>query len=89
MRLPKGLSIVSIQDSTIVKLYQTNIVTKIGLKLRLESGGWRTSHTKKCMNLILRQHGLNVYQKNNEWFVSNQDGSTQVFQDGMTIELSQ
>jgi len=87
MRLPKGLSIVSIQDSTIVRLYQTNIVTKVGLKMVLETGGWKTKHTKKCINLILNQHGLNVYQKKNVWYVSKADGSTVPFQDGMTVSI--
>lgn len=71
MRLPKGLTIVNVPKLEIAKLYDTNIMLaneETGL-ITLNTGGWKTKHTKKCMNLALAKYGLSVKQVNFEWFV--------------------
>ena len=81
MRLPKGLSIVNVPNLTVAKLYDTNIVmiqeTWQGSdKVRcitLNHGGWRTKHTKKCINLVLAPYGLSLKQKNFDWWVFRGD----------------
>lgn len=78
MGLPKGLTIVTVPKLTIAKLYDTNIVlvNQETQTITLNNGGWKTKHTKKCMNLALQQYGLEVRQKNFEWFVFR--GGTEV-----------
>ncbi len=68
-RLPKGLSIVSIGDIKVAKLYDTNIVqiNSATKRLTLRTGGWQTKHTKKCINLVLNPLGLFLVQKNFNW----------------------
>lgn len=87
MRLPKGLSIVSVQNIKVAKLYSTNIVEIIDNRIKLRTGGWRTKHTKKCMNLILNPLGLNVIQKDWEWYVYQNGTQVAVFQDD-NVEVS-
>lgn len=71
MRLPKGLSIVDVPNLTVAKLYNTNIVMirHEDNCITLNHGGWKTKHTKKCINLVLARYGLKVVQKNFEWFI--------------------
>lgn len=91
--MPKGYS-VSIRDSKLVaRLYDTDIVAVEGKTITLNSGGWKTNHTKKCMNLALRDvfGQVSVYQKQGDWYVSflNEFNTMQVvsFQDGLKLEL--
>lgn len=90
-RLPKGLSIVDDSGHNLLaaQLYQTVIVHYQSGHLTLKHGGWLTAHTKKCINLVLSQYdlGLNVKQVKGEWFVSNRDGKSVPFQDGMRISI--
>lgn len=86
MRLPKGLSIVSVPKLEIAKLYNTNIVVaneETGL-IALNTGGWKTKHTKKCMNLALAKYGLSVKQVNFEWFVMRHGEEVGFFADNQT-----
>jgi len=81
---PKGMSVSIVPNSVVVRLYNTEIVRISNGIIRLQSGGWRTAHTKKCMNLILKEFGYHVNQVKREWFVSNGDMQIE-FQDGMEI----
>ena len=82
-RYPKGMSVVPIKGFTIVRLYNTNILTidHQNETIQFETGGWHTKHTKKCMNLILRQYNLYVRQKNFKWYIESQN-ETVPFIDG-------
>lgn len=68
------------------KLYDTIILihnTNTG-EFTLNSGGWKTNHTKKCLNLILMPYGVKVSQVKNKWYVSKLDNKTE-FKDNMII----
>lgn len=85
--LPKGLTVDLKGSDLKAKLYQTEIVCLKGNKLTLRCGGWFTRHTKKCINLVLKDHGVRIFQDKNQWFVfTEKDGDTS-FQEGMTINL--
>ena len=73
-RLPKGLSVINHNDTLLAKLYATLIVefNTTTNSLILRNGGWRTMHTKKCINLVLKQYGIEVRQRKGEWFVMRQ-----------------
>lgn len=85
---PKGLQFFENENKAYGKLYNTMIFTKIDGTVTLDSGGWKTMHTKKCLNLIFRDLnlGVSVYQKKGEWFVVN-DGAVMPFVDRMTFEV--
>jgi hypothetical protein len=89
---PKGFNIVQVNSTDqIAVLYNTNIVKSFGRDLVLNSGGWLTNHTKKCMNIFLSPFNARVFQKKGEWFVSFLNEycteETVSFQDGMTIRV--
>jgi len=73
-------------------LYDTDIVT-IGREgdytnVILNSGGWRTNHTKNCMNDVLTIYNLKVIQKNFMWYLV--DGHNTIawdFEDGMNLGI--
>jgi len=71
MRQPKGLSVIEHQNQVLAKLYKTLIVVydKNTNVLKLDNGGWRTAHTKKCINLVLSQYGYYVKQNKGQWYV--------------------
>lgn len=87
---PKGFKIVQVDSmKQIACLYDTNIVVSNGRDIVLNSGGWRTNHTKKCMNIFLSPFNARVFQKKGQWFVTyNNDDMTEVtesFRDNMQI----
>jgi hypothetical protein len=90
MKQPKGFSITPFKDTTIARLYKTNIVvinhtTKTA---ELNTGGWYTVHTKKCMNLILNNLGYSIKQKSGQWYISNKDyDDLYEYTDGMKIAI--
>ena len=87
-RLPKGLSIVPHNGTTIARLYNTNIV-EINYNdncIILRDGGYKTKHTKKCTNLVLSEFGINVRQKDFVWYVESQNG-TLPYEDGMKFAI--
>ena len=89
MGLPKGLTIVDVYGLSVGKLYKTNIVIvnqNLG-DIQLDSGGWMTKHTKKCMNLILNEYGFHVSQRDFQWFVSDTAGNKVEYFDGMKLKL--
>lgn len=72
--MPKGLSVISHNGTLLAKLYNTLIVEYNTTTncLILRTGGWRTMHTKKCINLVLKEYGINVVQRKGDWFIMRQ-----------------
>jgi hypothetical protein len=87
-KLPKGLSITPTPTQTVARLYNTNIVV-IDHKLdgvTLNTGGWSTKHTKKCMNIVLEPLGYHVYQKAYQWYIYDRKKDiTTNYADGISI----
>lgn len=90
MGLPKGLKITSsiLANHTTYQLYDTEIVrfNRIAKEVELQTGGWMTKHTKKCMNLALTGTGYYVMQKGGQWFVGSPQGFIP-FQDGIKLAV--
>ena len=74
-------------DMTCVKYHWTDVVEFNNKKISLDSGGYRTSTTKRRMNQTSDQFNLGfyVFQKNFEWFVNYKD-KTIDFEDRMVLE---
>lgn len=93
MKQPKGLSVIEHNGMVLAKLYNTLIVI-IDLKaktVKLDSGTWRTMHTKKCINLVCRQYGINLRQVKGEWLIDFNEANatlTVPFRDGITLSLA-
>jgi len=90
----KGLQVSKLDNTLIHKLYDTDIV-KIEYQtwgytnVTLSSGGWKTRHTKICMNDVLDQFNLKVIQKDFNWFlVDNDNIIAWDFEDGMNLGIS-
>ena len=82
----KGLSVVLYDNKTIAQLYSTIIFIREGNNIKLNSGGWRTRHTKNCINDLLPAR-LSLYQKNFEWYLYDKmNDHTIDFTDNMTFE---
>ena len=73
MKKRKGLEIFNIGNKEYYKLYDTIIViaesTEEGYRIRLNHNGFKTNHTKNCMNDFLKRFGFKVFQKDFEWYV--------------------
>ena len=74
----KGLNVWSIGDKEYYKLYDTVIVIAEHLedgstRIRLNHNGFKTNHTKNCMNDFLRRFGFKVYQKDFVWYVKGRE----------------
>lgn len=69
----------------VFRLYDTDILITDGINVRFDTGGWKTKHTKNCMNDNLPV-GYRVVQKDFEWYVETPN---QVFeyQDKMIIDI--
>lgn len=80
--MPKGLSVIDHNGTLLAKLYNTLIVefNKNDNRLILRTGGWRTVHTKKCINLVLKEYGINVVQRKGEWFILRNGTEIGLFQ---------
>lgn len=90
---PKGLNVVELvkhvpSEGVIADLYDTRILEYKPGNVRFNSGGWRTMHTKKCMNLVLAALGLEVYVKQvkGAWYIVHK-GQSYEFQDGYVLNL--
>jgi len=69
------------------KLYNTVIVVIQNNEILLNSGGYKTRHTKNCINDILPS-GYKLFQKDFEWFVELYETNTTIpFTDNMTITV--
>lgn len=84
-------TVVTNEDGTESCLYhQTKIVTwdraTRGTAV-LNSGGYRTATTKTRMNEVSKHYGLGfcVFQKCGDWFVTDHNGQTFPFVDGMDV----
>jgi hypothetical protein len=94
----KGLQVLNsvegFKQTTIHKLYDTNIVTIENhateyTNVILNSGSWKTNHTKNCMNDVLDQFNLKVVQKNFNWFlVDSENTIAWDFENGMNLGIS-
>ena len=74
----KGLEVFNIGNKEYYKLYDTVIVIAEHLedgstRIRLNHNGWKTNHTKNCMNDFLRRFGFKVYQKDFVWYVKGRE----------------
>ena len=74
----KGLSIFNIGDKEYYKLYDTVIVIREiqadgSHRIRLNHNGFKTNHTKNCMNDFLRRFGFKVFQKDFKWYVKGRE----------------
>jgi hypothetical protein len=74
-------------NKTIVRLYDTDIVTIEPNKTTLDSGGFQTSTTKKWINKFILSP-FYVYQKDFDWFVGSlNDNKVKIpFYDGVVLE---
>ena len=76
----KGLEIFNIGNKEYYKLYDTVIVIAEHLddgstRIRLNHNGFKTNHTKNCMNDFLSRFGFKVYQKDFVWYVKGREVS--------------
>jgi len=78
------LKIKKSNDSVIATLYTTDIVKAGNNRIvTLNSGGWKTSTTKKSINRVLDmlQIPIHVFTHEKEWKIINKDGITLSFED--------
>jgi len=90
--------IVANRQTVIHKLYDTDIITIqndtvknniVYTSVFLNSGGWRTNHTKNCMNDVLTQFNLKVIQRDFSWYlVDSENTIAWDFEDGMSLGVS-
>ena len=78
MRQRKGLSVWNIGNKEYYKLYDTVIVIAEHLedgstRIRLNHNGFKTNHTKNCMNDFLSRFGFKVFQKDFKWYVRGKE----------------
>ena len=86
MKKRKGLTVRIVNAVATYRLYNTDILD-IGYKwFILNTGGFKTNHTKNCMNDNLPD-GYKVYQENFVWYVKEPNGDSRTFKDNMKIEL--
>ena len=79
----KGLNVVNTNEILLAQLYETIILKKEKGVIWLNSGGYKTNHTKNCINDLLPS-GYKVYQENFMWFVKT-PGMTLDFSDNMSF----
>lgn len=87
MRQRKGLNVWNVGDKEYHKLYDTVIVERDGDKVTLNTGGWKTNHTKNCMNDFLKSFGFGVYQKDFVWYVRGREVSFSFDVDKVTFTI--
>ena len=81
----KGLSSEYFEGKFYLRLYNTTILQESSYDIELNSGGWKTNHTKKCINENLPE-GFRVYQKDFTWYVDTPLKKGLEFKDNMIIE---
>ena len=82
----KGLKAYLSNDVQAFKLYDTLILSKNEKFIQLNTGGFKTNHTKNCMNDNLPE-GYSVYQEKFTWYVREPNGGSRTFEDEMVITL--
>ena len=57
--------------------------------LTIKDGGWQSVTTKSRLNAILNEFvpSMGIFQKNWQWFVSDEFGMAEPFISGMTVKL--
>ena len=65
------------------QLYDTVIFIERDDKYILNTDGFKTNHTKNCMNDLL-PNGFRVFQKDFKWFIETPKGNSP-FQDGIVV----
>ena len=92
MRQRKGLSVWNVGDKEYHRLYDTVIVDfnhdSEGRTVTLNTGGWKTNHTKNCMNDFLKRFGFKVYQKDFVWYVSGPSDTVRFDDDKITLTIA-
>ena len=88
MRQRKGLSVWNIGNKEYYKLYDTVIVERDGDKVTLNTGGWKTNHTKNCMNDFLKLFGFGVFQKDFVWYVRGPSDTVRFDDDKITLTIA-
>ena len=80
-------------DTWMVRLHNTNIFKMVehesGRVITLDSGGWKTTTTKKRINEAFESIGLPfvLYQDKGEWYIQlGNIGPTVQFSDGMVLQ---
>ena len=82
-----------LDGNIITRLHLTNVVTRRGRKITLDSGGWKTVTTKDRMNSALSGTGYCVISERGTWYVVRNEheyawdkrNPRTVFFDGMTL----
>ena len=91
MRQRKGLSVWNVGDKEYHRLYNTVIVDfnhdSEGRTVTLNTGGWKTNHTKNYMNDFLKRFGFKVYQKDFVWYVMGREVSLMFDVDKITFTV--
>ena len=91
MRQRKGLSVWNVGDKEYHKLYDTVIVDfnhdSEGRTVTLNTGGWKTNHTKNCMNDFLKLFGFKVSQVDFVWYVMGREVSFMFDVDKITFTV--
>jgi len=87
MKKRKGLNVVhNIAGWVIVaQLYDTRIYAQDENAIVLNSGTWRSNHTKNCINDLLPNE-YKLYQKDFIWYLATPLGVV-LFEDGMEIPV--
>lgn len=78
------LKIKKSNDSVVATIYNIDIVKAGNNRIvTLNSGGWKTSFTKKSINRVLDmlQIPIHVFTHENQWKVTNKDGIILSFED--------
>ena len=91
MRQRKGLSVWNVGDKEYHRLYDTVIVDynhdSEGRTVTLNTGGWKTNHTKNCMNDFLKRFGFKVSQMDFVWYVTGREVSFMFDVDKVTFTI--
>ena len=90
MKNRKGLNIVTNIDGMLLvaQLYDTKIFKQsIDGNIELYTGGFKTNHTKNCINDLLPE-GYKVYQEKGTWYLKEPNGGSRTFEENMTIKAA-
>jgi len=87
MKKRKGLSLHRHSESNLLmyQLYDTVVLSMNNVYFKLNTGGFKTNHTKNCMNDNLPE-GYRVFQKDFEWYVETPEKVLN-FEDDMVLTL--
>ena len=74
-------------NSITFRLYNTDIVRILKDKIEFNSGGYRTSLTRRTINNIMQENNIpiSIFQHDRTWRIIV-ESKIQLFQDGMQID---